>query len=48
MFMEFRQEMKVAFKMSDLGLLNYFFGIEVKQKDGCVFITQKKGMPKKY
>jgi hypothetical protein len=29
----FKAEMKAKFKMSDLGLLSFYLGIEVKQKD---------------
>jgi len=28
--------------MTDLGLMNYFLGIEVKQQEDDIFISQKK------
>ena len=31
---QFKLEMKKKFSMSDLGLLSYYLGIEVKQGDG--------------
>lgn len=39
---EFKQEMMQAFEMTDLGLMTYFLGIEIKQNENCVFICQKK------
>lgn len=39
---EFKAEMFKAFEMTDLGLLTYFLGMEVKQGDNGVFICQKK------
>lgn len=41
MIEEFRQEMKNAFKMTDLGLLSYFLGLEVKQTEGSACDTKK-------
>lgn len=32
--------MKELFKMSDLGLLSYYLGIEVKQTDGAITLCQ--------
>jgi hypothetical protein len=37
---EFKQEMTSLFKMSDLGLLSYYLGIEVVQQPGCIKICQ--------
>ena len=34
--------MMQAYEMSDLGLLNYFLGIEVSQDKEDIFISQKK------
>ena len=34
--------MKNEFEMTDLGLLKYFLGIEVKQMDDGIFISQEK------
>ena len=42
MVKEFRKEMMKKYEMSDLGLLHYFFGIEIYQKEDDVFICQKK------
>ena len=39
---EFKQEMMQAFEMTDLGLMTYFLGIEIKQSESVVFICQKK------
>jgi hypothetical protein len=39
---EFKQEMMQAFEMTDLGLVTYFLGIEIKQNENDVFICQKK------
>ena len=39
---EFQVCMKKEFEMTDLGLLNYFLGIEVKQVEAGVFISQRK------
>jgi hypothetical protein len=36
----FKEEMKQLFSMSDLGLLCYYLGLEVKQENGCTMITQ--------
>jgi len=36
----FKQEMKEVFKMSDLGLLRYYLGLEVNQHDGGISISQ--------
>jgi hypothetical protein len=37
---KFKQQMMKSFKMSDLGLLSYYLGIEVKQKNGEITISQ--------
>ena len=39
---EFKAEMFKTFEMTDLGLLTYFLGMEVKQGHDGVFICQKK------
>jgi len=39
---EFKQEMMQAFEMTDLGLMTYFLGIEIKQGENEVFICQRK------
>ncbi|KAL0560868.1 hypothetical protein IC582_001283 [Cucumis melo] len=38
----FKWEMMKMFEMTDLGLMSYFLGIEIKQGKGEVFICQKK------
>lgn len=38
----FKECMKTEFEMTDLGLLHYFLGIEAKQVDFMVSISQKK------
>ncbi|KAM0042466.1 putative RNA-directed DNA polymerase, protein kinase RLK-Pelle-CrRLK1L-1 family [Helianthus debilis subsp. tardiflorus] len=39
---EFKEGMKKVFEMTDLGLLKYFLGLEVKQCDQGIFISQEK------
>lgn len=39
---EFKQSMMKEFEMSDLGLMKYFLGIQVKQAKGELFISQEK------
>jgi hypothetical protein len=36
----FKEEMEAAFKMSDLGLLHYYLGIEVKQSVSGISLSQ--------
>jgi hypothetical protein len=38
---EFKQQMMHCFNMSDLGLLNYYLGMEVRQKEKEITICQK-------
>jgi hypothetical protein len=38
--MSFKEEMAAAFKMSDLGLLHYYLGIEVKQSINNISLSQ--------
>jgi len=42
LIMEFKVEMSRVFDMTDLGLMSFFLGMEVKQDYGGVFICQKK------
>ena len=42
MFSEFREAMTSQFEMTDLGLMSYFLGLEVKQTDNGIFISQQK------
>jgi hypothetical protein len=37
----FKQQMKMSFNMSDLGLLSYYLGLEVNQKPGEITICQR-------
>ena len=39
---EFKEAMTNKFEMTDLGLLKYFLGIEVKQMHDGIFISQEK------
>jgi hypothetical protein len=38
--LKFKEEMKKRFSMSDLGLLSYYLGIEVKQGDNSITLSQ--------
>ncbi|KAL8116908.1 hypothetical protein AgCh_023188 [Apium graveolens] len=40
MIEEFKKEMSQKFKMSDMGKLNYYLGIEVKEGDGVIELKQ--------
>ena len=42
MVAEFKNTRMKEYEMSDLGLMRYFFGIEVKQFSGEIFISQEK------
>lgn len=42
MVFEFKENMKRTFDMSDLGLMSYFLGLEVKQSDIGIHISQPK------
>ena len=42
LIVDFKQVMKSEFEMTDLGLLRYFFGIEVKKILNNIFISQVK------
>ena len=44
MFKEFKQSMFKEFEMTDNWLMSYFLGIEVKQQQDGIFISQKKYM----
>ena len=39
---DFRTVMESEFEMIDLGLMNFFLGIEVQQSESGIFISQKK------
>lgn len=42
MIENFKHSMMHEFDMSDLGMMHYFFGIEVVQSDCGIFLCQKK------
>ena len=42
MMQEFKNDMMKKYEMNDLGLLHYFLGIEIDQREDGVFISQKK------
>lgn len=39
---EFRNDMMHQFEITDLGMMHYFLGIEIKQLNDGVFISQEK------
>lgn len=41
MIQKFKKDMMQAYEMSDLGLLNYFLGIEISQVKEEIFVSQK-------
>lgn len=42
MMSEFKENMKRTFDMSDLGLMSYFLGLEVKQNEIGIHISQPR------
>ena len=42
MFQEFKKAMTKEFEMTDIGLMAYYLGIEVKQKEDGIFISQER------
>ena len=42
----FKNQIKNMFEMTDLGMINYFLGIEVHQSKNEIFISQKKYVEK--
>jgi len=42
MLNEFKEDMMKTFEMTNLGLMKYFLGIEIKQQEEGIFISQKK------
>jgi len=42
MFEEFKKAMIKEFEMSDIGLMSYYLGIEVKQKEDGIFISEQR------
>ncbi|KAL0401015.1 UNVERIFIED_CONTAM: Copia protein [Sesamum latifolium] len=41
MFDDFKRAMAKEFEMTDIGLMSYYLGIEVKQRDDRIFISQE-------
>ena len=41
MFDDFKKTMATEFEMTDIGLMAYYLGIEVKQKEEGIFISQE-------
>ena len=39
---EFKREMENVFDMSDLGVMNYFLGMEIHQSSSRIFLSQRK------
>ena len=39
---QIKKELQTAFEMTDLGLLHYYLRVEVKQREGSIFISQAK------
>ena len=39
---DYKSNLAIEFEMKDLGLMHYFLGLEVWQRDGCFFIGQGK------
>ena len=37
---EFKEDMMKTFEMTDLGLMNYFLGIDVKQQEDGIFLKR--------
>lgn len=42
MIKAFKQNIMKQFEMIDLGMMNYFIGMEINQTDERIFICQKK------
>lgn len=41
MITEFKKVMAQEFEMTDIGHMAYYLGIEVKQMEDCIFISQE-------
>lgn len=41
MFDDFKTAMVKEFEMTDIGLMSYYLGIEVKQRDDGIFVSQE-------
>jgi len=42
MFEDFKQAMNKEFEMTDIGLISYYLGIEIKQGEDGIFVNQEK------
>ena len=42
MILKFKRDMATRFEMSDLGRLSYYLGIEVKQREGSIMLSQER------
>lgn len=42
MIVDFKRNMGTKFDMTDLGRLSYYLGIEVRQQQGCIVLSQEK------
>ncbi|XP_042400836.1 secreted RxLR effector protein 161-like [Zingiber officinale] len=42
MFEDFKRAMTKEFEMTDIGIMSYYLGIEVKQRDDDIFISQER------
>ena len=38
----FKEDLAIEFEMKDMGLLHYFLGLEIWQRDGELFVSQGK------
>jgi Reverse transcriptase (RNA-dependent DNA polymerase) len=36
---EFKREIKLEFEMTDLGMMRYFLGLEIKQEKSGIFVS---------
>jgi len=42
MFRDFKQEMIKEFEMTDIGIMSYYLGIEIKLRKDGIFVNQEK------
>jgi hypothetical protein len=42
MFEDFKQAMITEFEMTNIGLMSYYLGIEIKQGEDVIFVNQEK------
>ena len=41
LFDDFKKTMSCEFEMTDMGLMSYYLGLEVKQMEGGFFVTRE-------